>query len=182
MLPRTTCTISTTSEKTTEWLDSFQHSTTSIPVLWNYQFFPSLQHIIPQTKPRTGNAEYYNAVSKTLHEHIQRKQLEISDTFIFHQDNTRPHMAFQMLAFLQKWNIELLAYPSQSPNVALWDVWLFPILKRHLRSQMFDTDAQAVHACEEMFKRVSEGIFKSTIASTCIGRWKRVAFLKKINM
>ncbi len=74
------------------------------------------QHVVP---PKTKiNAVYYVQVLKLLQKHINRKRPEIARTWILHQD-VRPHVAIIVRHFLEPCEIQPVAHPPYSPDLAL---------------------------------------------------------------
>ena len=55
------------------------------------------------------------------------------EDFLFHQDNARPHKSNQTMAFLESHGFYLLPHPPYSPNLAPFDIHLFPELKNPLQ-------------------------------------------------
>ncbi len=85
--------------------------------------------------------DQYCATLGRLNEVIRRKRPELwgkvrrggQRPFIIHQDNASSHTCAKSIAFFGENNIDLLAHPPYSPDLAPCDYFLFPRLKRDLR-------------------------------------------------
>jgi len=59
-----------------------------------------------------------------------------SDSFL-HHDNAPVHTAFSVQQLLAKNNMTIIAHPPYSPNLAPWDFFLFPGMKRQMKGKRF---------------------------------------------
>ncbi len=59
-----------------------------------------------------------------------------------------------------------------SPDLAPYDFWLFPALKKVLRGKRFSSDQEAKQACNTILSRWSEEKFSKTIAQKWAERWE----------
>ena len=70
---------------------------------------------------------------------IQKKQPDLLQrVVILHQDNAPAHKAKLVQEILQKLNIETLANPPYSPDLAPCDLWLFTVLEDSLRGMHYE--------------------------------------------
>ena len=67
----------------------------------------------------------------------QRPTVGTSRTLMLH-DNAASHNAKVTTTFLEERQIQILAHPAYSPDLAPCDFWLFPILKERLAGRKFD--------------------------------------------
>jgi len=61
---------------------------------------------------------------------------------LFHQDNARPHTAVRTMAKIKELGWEVLVHPPYSSELAPSNFHLFGLLKNHMRSKNFTTDAE----------------------------------------
>jgi len=89
---------------------------------------------------QTVNKEFYKTVLQCLHDAVRRHRLEKwrSSNWILHHDNTPAHRAVTTNEFLAKHNILSLPQPPYFPDLAPWDFFLFPQLKKTLKVCRFD--------------------------------------------
>lgn len=52
-----------------------------------------------------------------------------------HHDNARPHVAKNVISYLETEGMKTIKHPPYSPDLAPCDFWLFDHLKRHLDDQ-----------------------------------------------
>ena len=97
-----------------------------------------LNHVVPIYI--TVKAEYYAVIIQiNLTKAILKKQPDLLQRgIILHQDKTPAHKAKLVQEILQKLNIETLAHPPYSPDLAPCDFWLFLVLKDSLRSTRYE--------------------------------------------
>ena len=105
-------------------------------------FFSSQCFLLNHDVPihNTVNAEYYACIIQiNLIKATRKKQPDLLQRgVILHQDNTPAHKAKLVQEILQKLNIETLAHPPYSPDLAPCDFWLFPVLKDSLRGTRYE--------------------------------------------
>ncbi len=111
----------------------------------------------PKTKI---NAVYYVQALKSLQKHINKKRLEIARLWILHQDNATPHITSIIRDFLEKHEIPTFAHPSDSPDLASCDIWLFPSPKKALRTGQFSSHQEVVTASQTFFKSLLQADFE----------------------
>ncbi|GFW13847.1 histone-lysine N-methyltransferase SETMAR [Trichonephila clavipes] len=70
-------------------------------------------------------------------QHVKRKHPLLLNGFLLHHHNARPHIARCVLYVSQQNKVEILPRPPYSPDLTPCDFWLFPQLKKPLRSKRF---------------------------------------------
>ena len=120
-------------------------------------FFDSKGMVLSQFKApkETVCADSYCEVLRDLRQAIRRKRPHLwgggcgHSTFLLHHDNAPPHTAAVTLGLIGSHNIDMVAHPPYSPDLAPCDFFLFPRLKKGLRGRRFpnmETMKQAVRA------------------------------------
>ncbi len=93
---------------------------------------------------QTIDSDYWISVVKRLKESICHKRPVMwkggfngntDKDFILHMDNAPVHISVPSLAFYGEDDIDLLAHPAYSPDLAPCDFWAFPHLKAKLHSR-----------------------------------------------
>ena len=84
---------------------------------------------------QTINQVYYLEVLKRLREKVRRKRPELfaNNSWILHHDNASAHTALSVREFLDTKQITALEHPAYSPDLALYDFFLFPKIKEILK-------------------------------------------------
>ena len=119
-------------------------------------FLLNLNNVVPIHT--TVNAEYYASIIQiNLIKAIQKKQPDLQRGFILHQDNTPAHKAKLVQEILQNLNIETLAHPPYSPDLAPCDLWLFPVLKDSLRGMHYENREELTQAMTGLLRVMSWG-------------------------
>jgi histone-lysine N-methyltransferase SETMAR len=97
----------------------------------HYEFVPPGQNV---------NQAYYLELLKRFREKVGRKWLILfaAKSWILHVDNAPAHMALSFREFLASKQISMLEHPPYSPDLALCDFFLFPLIKKHLKGTHFD--------------------------------------------
>ena len=73
-------------------------------------------------------------ISKKLKTALAKKrQGKLHRQILFHLDNTPVHTAKTVTTILQEFRWEILSHPPYSPDLAPYDFFLFPKLKKHLK-------------------------------------------------
>ncbi|RUS78324.1 hypothetical protein EGW08_013928 [Elysia chlorotica] len=78
-----------------------------------------------------------------FHSELSRRirQDKVKDVVIQH-DNARPHTSRQTQCALQQLELPTIPHPTYSPDLAPSDFFLFPLLKKHLKGNHYETDAE----------------------------------------
>ena len=64
----------------------------------------------------------------------------------FHHDNAPAHTTGRTKEFLRQSGLEMIEHPHYSPGLAPCDFWLFPNIKRHLKSRRFESESELIAA------------------------------------
>ena len=104
------------------------------------------QHWVPTGQ--TVNKEYYVEVLREFRKRFRRKRPALfkSGQWHFHQDNTPVHISIFVTDYLTKMGIKTVPHPPYSPDLALYDFWLFPKLKENLRGCRYETNKEVREA------------------------------------
>ena len=90
----------------------------------------------------TINSERYVSTLRALKGRLRRvRQDKVKDVVIQH-DNARPHTSRQTQCALQQLELPTIPHPPYSPDLAPSDFFLFPLLKKHLKGNHYETDAE----------------------------------------
>jgi len=89
---------------------------------------------------QTVSKEFYKTVLQCLRDTVRRHRPEklCFGNWILHCDNAPAHRAVTTNEFLAKHNILSLPQPPYSPDLAPCDFFLFPQLKKTMKSRQFD--------------------------------------------
>jgi hypothetical protein len=89
---------------------------------------------------QTINKEFYLEVLLRVRESVRRKQPELwrDGDWILHHDNALAHTTHLVQQFLVKHCTAQLQQPSYSPDLAAYDLFLFPCLKKVLKGHRFE--------------------------------------------
>jgi hypothetical protein len=90
---------------------------------------------------QTMNKKYYLEVICHLRDAVRCKRPDLwaSRNCQLHHDNAPAHSSHLIQSFLAKHGIPVVHQAPYSPNMAPCDLWLFPKLKRPLKSSRFDS-------------------------------------------
>ena len=81
---------------------------------------------------------YQQVLSRDLLRAMRKKRAPMLTTMLFHHDNAPSHRVSTTQETIDRRSIEVLGHPPYSPDLAPCDFFLFPTLKKVLRSQQFD--------------------------------------------
>lgn len=117
-------------------------------------FFGRTGHVATVALPpdSTVNAEWYTTqcLRAVL---IKVREKRPKGGIILHHDNARPHIANRTTEYLKANGVEILHSPSNSPDLAPCDFFLFPTIKNKMRGLQYNSPEEAIEAYE---KNVSE--------------------------
>jgi len=90
---------------------------------------------------QTVNKEYYLSVIRRLREVVRQKKkdLRANNSWILHHDNALSHSAIIIREFLIKNETNTIQQPSNSPDIAPCDFFLFDRVKKPLRGTRFNS-------------------------------------------
>ena len=80
---------------------------------------------------------------------------------IFHDDNTKPHLAWITNQFLLENHVEQYQNPAYSSDLSSCDFFLFAKLKKQLRGIRFNDDNEMVTVLEQAIDSLTKKDFKS---------------------
>ncbi|GFR92015.1 transposase [Elysia marginata] len=93
----------------------------------------------------------------------QRPKVCISRTLLLH-DNAGRHKIRATTQSLRELGIQVLSHPAYSPDLAICDFWLFPILKDRLAGRKFDRVQDLAKAVNSELRTIPEedcqGVFR----------------------
>ena len=90
----------------------------------------------------TINSERYVSTLRALKGRLRRvRQDKVKDIVIQH-DNAWPHTSRQTQCELQRLELPTIPHPPYSPDFAPSDFFLFSLLKKHLKGNHYETDAE----------------------------------------
>jgi hypothetical protein len=89
---------------------------------------------------QTVNGHFYVQVLQRLSDAVWRKRHnKWQGEWFLHHDNAPSHTSLVVQQFLTEKSIPVITQPLYSPDLALSDFWLFPILKMGLKETHFAT-------------------------------------------
>ena len=112
-------------------------------------FFAKCGHIatIPLEDRKMVMADWYvnHCLPKIFQAWCKRRPQTGVRGLLLHQDNASAHTVAVTLDFLATSDVQLVTYPPYSPDLAPYDWFLFPSVKRQLKEKQFQNaeDAQA---------------------------------------
>lgn len=121
---------------------------------------------------QTVTKEYYLGVMKRLREAVRNKRPDLwkDNSWILHHDNTPSHNAIIVRAFLAKNNTNTIQQPSDSPDLAPCDFFLFDRLKKSLRVTRFNSRQEGMNKSLETMKSIPKFEYKRCFEGW-IQRW-----------
>ena len=134
-----------------------------VTIFWSPNGIQSL-NVLPQG--HSLNAQYFQ--ENTLAELVQNKQVQEAkkqkQKYVIHFDNASVHMAKSTIQFFKENNLEILAHPAYSPDLAPSDFYLFGYLKEKAKGKKFCDENEIIEFIREEFytipKQQLESVFK----------------------
>ena len=107
---------------------------------------------------------------RRLRKAIRKKRPELwkNNSWLLHHDNAPPHSLLLVRNFLAKNNTVLLSQPPYSPDLALCDFFLFPILKRPMKGRRFATIEEIKTESLRELKDIPKSAYQK-----CFEDWKK---------
>jgi hypothetical protein len=104
-------------------------------------YYRRIVHHSYAPEAQTINKEYYLEVIHHLRDAVQRKRPDLwaSCNWQLHHDNAPAHSSHLIQSFLATYAIPVVCQAPYSPDMAPYDFWLFPELKRPLKGSHFDS-------------------------------------------
>ena len=114
-----------------------------LKVVVNRRGFHGLRYCTSRifARRKTVNKEYYLGVMRRLREAVRqkRKDLWANNSWILHHDNAPSHSTIIIREFLIKNKTNTIQQPSNSPDMAPCDFFLFDRVKKRLRGTRFNS-------------------------------------------
>ncbi|UYV70267.1 hypothetical protein LAZ67_7002330 [Cordylochernes scorpioides] len=98
---------------------------------------------VPQGQ--TVHSTFYLEVLRRFKRRIARVRTDIKDTVKLHHDNVTSHTAFINTNLLARSNTPVIPHPPYSPDLAPFDFFLFPRLKREMKGKHWETVENIQH-------------------------------------
>ena len=130
------------------------------------------REFVPQGQP--VNQHFYIDVLRRLREDVRRKRpgLWASGDWLLHIDNAPAHSALLVQQYLESHNMETIAHPPYSPDLAPCDFFLFPKLKVALKGHRFDSVNDLQSESQKVLDMVSVEELQGAFCSI-ENRWNR---------
>ena len=87
--------------------------------------------------------------------------------FILHHDNAPCHTSLLVRQFMSNKNITVCPHPPYSPDLALYDFWLFPTVKMTVKGKCFESIQDIEAATTAQLKTLMKEDFQN-----CFRRWQ----------
>jgi transposase len=128
-------------------------------------------------KGKTITGEYYYSLLTRLYERIREKRPGLQKkNIIFHQDNAPAHKSVLAMGKLRELRYELLEHPAYCPDLAPYDVYLFPKLKLPA-GQRFSSKQEATATVEGYFADLTKNNYRDGIMAL-EHRWNKCISFK----
>lgn len=132
-------------------------------MFWGGICFNGRTELVP-IRMRSMNADYY--LEHVIVEHVMPFAPFVEPNFVFMQDNARPHVARQVIDYLNAVDIQLMEWPANSPDLNpiehLWDA-----LKKKVRSHRPSpvNHNQLVDAVIAEWENIPQDVIENLISS-----------------
>ena len=113
---------------------------------------------------------YQQVLNKDLLRAMRKKRVPLLPIMLFHHDNAPSHRASTTQETIARRCIEVLGYPTYSPDLAPCDFFLFPTLKKILRGRQFDDVADLERAVQSAIASLGPSAYKNTPRTCTITR------------
>ena len=110
---------------------------------------------------QTVNKEYCVEILREFGKRFHRKRPTLfkSGQWHFQQDNTPVHNSILVTDYLTKMGIKTVLHSPHSPDLALCDFWLFPMLKENLRGCHYETIEEMKEAVTKVIDTLTQEDF-----------------------
>ncbi|GFS00039.1 histone-lysine N-methyltransferase SETMAR [Elysia marginata] len=98
------------------------------------------------------------------------RQDKVKDAVIQH-DNARPHTSRQTQCALQQLELPTIPHPPYSPDMAPSDFFLFSLLKKHLKGNHYETDAEVEADVRSWYRSQTPEFFTDGMRKL-VQRWR----------
>jgi histone-lysine N-methyltransferase SETMAR len=97
---------------------------------------------------RTVTAGWYvtECIPQLLQALAERRPRTRHRGLLLHQDNAPAHAVRQTVEFMEQNHVQLLQHPPNSPDLAPWDLFMFPRVKHLIKGIRFESPELAVEA------------------------------------
>ncbi len=123
--------------------------------------------------------EEYCATLGCLREQIRHKRPHLwvmredgYRQFLLHHDNVTPHTSTITLATIGETNMDMLAHPPYSPDLAPNDYFLYPLLKSRMRGNAYRNIPQVQEAVVQILRDIAQDKFEDAIKELPV-RWAK---------
>lgn len=106
-----------------------------------FTIFGDMKGVVHMEKGQIVNSEQYVSTQRVLKTRL-RLVWRDRDSILQH-DNVQPHTSHQTQDALMQLKLLTLAYPEYSPGLAPSDYFLFAQLKKYLKGNHYDSDAES---------------------------------------
>jgi histone-lysine N-methyltransferase SETMAR len=97
----------------------------------------------------TITVKYYVALLDKLKQQlVSKRRGKLSKGILFLQDKAAPHKEAIMQKKLEDIHFEFIKTPAYSPDLAPYDYYIFPNLKKHLKGRKFASNEKATLAAD----------------------------------
>jgi len=119
---------------------------------------------------RTVNSGFYCEVLRRLREKLRRHRPQMwrEQTWLLQHDNAPSHTSVLTHQFLAKNKIAVMPHPPYSPDLALWDFFLFPKMKLKLKGRRFHTIDEIQAKSQRVLDTLTEKDFQEAFQ-----KWRR---------
>ncbi len=124
-------------------------------------------------KEKIDSTRYCQTLSK-LKECVQQKRPELwqGRKFLVHHDNASPHTSFETMGKINKWDLNILPHPPNSPDMAPCDYGFFPKLKSQLHGRRFGTIKELQEEVQRILLSWEPQVFED-IMHDLVARWQK---------
>ena len=118
---------------------------------------------------QTVNGKFYCEVLRRLRENVRRKRPEMwkNGNWLLHHDNAPAHTSLVVREFLTKNNMTTVPHPAYSPDLALWDFYVFPKTKLWLKGRRFASIEEVQAESQQILNTLTPADFNE-----CFQKWQ----------
>jgi hypothetical protein len=105
------------------------------------------------------NSEYYKSVRTPTKRRATKTAGKAEEWIVLHHDNAPCHTSLIICQFLADKKITVCPHPSNSPDLAPCDFWLFPKIKLTIKGNHFDTIPEIEATTKERLRALTKDDF-----------------------